>query len=83
MHVTLHGQSDSSEIISCSSNQQRSSQIVYVSPATCLVKELTIVLGALQIKNFSKNPRLLWKWVGGSRSHSEFFFENHPKTALK
>ena len=33
---------------------------------------------------FSKNPRLLWKWVGGSRSHSEFCFvlENHPKIAL-
>ena len=24
-------------------------------------------------KKNSKNPRLLWKWVGGSRSHSEFF----------
>ena len=35
-------------------------------------------------KNNSKNPRLLWKWVGGSRSHSEFFFGggNHPKIAL-
>ena len=32
---------------------------------------------------FSKNPRLLWKWVGGSRSHSDFFFfENCPKIAL-
>ena len=32
---------------------------------------------------FSQNPRLLWKWVGGSRSHLEFlFFENHPKIAL-
>ena len=30
----------------------------------------------------SKNRRLLWKWVGGSRSHSEFFLENHPKIAL-
>ena len=27
----------------------------------------------LQRKN-SKNPILLWKWVGGYRSHSEFFF---------
>ena len=32
----------------------------------------------------SKNPRLLWKWVGGSRIHSEFFFigkssQNSPK----
>ena len=36
---------------------------------------------------FSKNPRLLWKWVGGSRSHSEFFFvgkssQNSPKPVL-
>ena len=34
-------------------------------------------------KNFvSKNPRLLWKWVGGFRSHSEFFLENRSKIAL-
>ena len=31
-----------------------------------------------QLRGFAKekkpkNPRLLWKWVGGSRSHSEFF----------
>ena len=25
-------------------------------------------------KLFSKNPRILWKWVGGSTSHSEFVF---------
>ena len=36
---------------------------------------------------FSKNPRLLWKWVGGSRSHSGFFFfgkspRNSPKPIL-
>ena len=37
----------------------------------------------LQRKN-SKNPSLLWKWVGGSRSHSELLslLENHPKIAL-
>ena len=33
-----------------------------------------------------KNSRLLWKWVGGSRSHSEFVFEkssqNSPKPVL-
>ena len=35
-------------------------------------------------KNFlSKNPRLIWKWVGGFKSHSEFFcWENHLKIAL-
>ena len=34
-------------------------------------------------KKNSKNPRLLWKWVGGSRSHSEFLcVENRPKIAL-
>ena len=32
-----------------------------------------IHLGALQRKKNCKNPRLLWKWVGGSRSHSDFF----------
>ena len=31
---------------------------------------------------FSKTPSLLWKWVGGSRSRSDFFLENHPKIAL-
>ena len=30
--------------------------------------------GALQRKENSKIPSLLGKWVGGSRSHSEFFF---------
>ena len=29
--------------------------------------------GICKEKN-SKNQSLLWKWVGGSRSHSEFFF---------
>ena len=32
------------------------------------------LVGALQIHFFSKNPRLLWQWVGGSRFHSEFLF---------
>ena len=40
-------------------------------------------LGVLQRRKNSKNPRLLWKWVGGSSSHSEFFFlQNHLKIAL-
>ena len=30
--------------------------------------------GALQIIFFIENPRLLWKWVRGSRSHFEFVF---------
>ena len=35
-------------------------------------------------KTISKNPRLLWNWVGGgSRSLGIFFVENHPKIALK
>ena len=48
-----------------------------------IVKMLwTSVRGFTKKKN-PKNPRLLWKWVGGSRSHSEFFVvENHPKIAL-
>ena len=32
-------------------------------------------------KTISKNPRLLWKGMGGSRSHSNFL-ENLPKIAL-
>ena len=36
-------------------------------------------LGALQRIFFSKNPRLLWKWVSGSKSHSEFFWKSVPK----
>ena len=47
---------------------------------------MLIKLGALQRKENSKNPRLLWKWMGGSRSHSEFFFgkssQNSPKPLL-
>ena len=43
-------------------------------------------LGALQRKQIPKNPRLLWKWVGGSRSHSDFLFgkssQNSPKPLL-
>ena len=36
---------------------------------------------------FSKNPILLWKWMGGSRFHSEFFCvgkssQNSPKPVL-
>ncbi len=30
-------------------------------------------------KIFLKNASLLWKWVGGSRSHSEFFLNIIPK----
>ena len=38
-------------------------------------------------KRNSKNPILLWKWVAGSRSHSEFLFfgkssQNSPKPVL-
>ena len=33
-------------------------------------------LGAVQRKKNSNNPRLLRKWVGGSRSHSAFFFKS-------
>ena len=32
-------------------------------------------LGAVQRKKNSKNPRILWKWVGGSGSHSDFFWK--------
>ena len=39
-----------------------------------------LVRGFAKKKN-SKNPRLLWKWVGGSRIFF-FFGENGPKIAL-
>ena len=42
------------------------------------------IKGFAKKKKFSKNPSLLWKWVVGSRSHSELFFiflEHHPKIA--
>ena len=39
-------------------------------------------LGGFAKKENSKHPRLLWKWVGGSRFHSEFFLENRSKIAL-
>ena len=42
-----------------------------------------IFIKGLAKKKNSKNPRLLWKWVGGFRSHSEFVVvENLPKIAL-
>ena len=35
---------------------------------------------------FSKNPRFLWTWVGGSRSHSDLFVgkssQNSPKPVV-
>ena len=45
---------------------------------------------ARALRGFAKipppqNPRLLWKWVGGSKSHSDFFFkssQNSPKPVL-
>ena len=38
--------------------------------------------GLCKEKN-SKNPRLLWKWVGGSRSHSGFFFGKSSQNTSK
>ena len=46
---------------------------------------MMVPLGALQRRKNSTNPRLLWKWVGGYRSHSEFFgksSQNSPKPLL-
>ena len=45
-------------------------------------------MAAIGIRGFakkknSKNPSLLWKWVGGSRSHSEFFFGNSSPNTSK
>ena len=33
---------------------------------------MSLIKGFAKKKN-SKNPRLIWKWVGGSRSDSDFF----------
>ena len=41
-----------------------------------------LLKGSCKENKNSKNPSLLWKWVGGSRSHSDFFVENHPEIAL-
>ena len=42
--------------------------------------------GGIAKKSFSKNPRLLWKWVGVSMSHSDFLCgkssQNSPKPVL-
>ena len=55
--------------------------IISYSYPFLLLLRYTRLKGAVQRKKkFKKNPRLLWKWVGGSRSHSELFWvENHPK----
>ena len=37
--------------------------------------------GALQRKENAKIPSLLGKWVGGSRSHSEFFFKSSQNSS--
>ena len=48
----------------------------------CIYCKMTAIRGFAKLKK-SKNPRLMWKWVGGSRSHSEFSsLENRPKIAL-
>ena len=47
------------------------SHLLYLMTLLCNNINQT-ALGAVQ-RFFSKNPRLLWKWVGGSMSHSEFF----------
>ena len=53
------------------------------SPIFCVVAmychAFSVLRGFAKGKN---NPRLLWKWVGESRTHSEFFLlENRPKIA--
>ena len=49
-----------------------------VYPRCCVLPK-----GLCKEENNSKHPRLLGKWVGGSRSRSEFFcLENLPKIAL-
>ena len=40
------------------------------------------VRGFAKKKN-SQNPRLLWKWVGGSRSHSEFLCGKSSQNSSK
>ena len=40
-----------------------------------------LLRGFAKLKKNSKNPKIIWKWVGGSRSHLDFFFKlkNCPK----
>ena len=50
----------------------------------CASQTFITCLRGFANKNFPKHPRLLWKWVGGSRSHSEFcFVENRPINSPK
>ena len=42
---------------------------------SCVEKSGIISYGALQRIFFIENPRLLWKWVGGSRSHLDFLWK--------
>ena len=50
---------------------------------------LVLSKGLCKSSFFLQKPRLLWKWVNGSRSHSEFFvwkiiifLENIPKPVI-
>ena len=55
---------------------------VYIIIITIII--IVVVRGFAKKKN-QQNPRLdlLWKWVGGSRSDSEFFvLENRPEISL-
>ena len=67
------------------STHQRALPFLWVRELYCrklrirlhLVEHTDIIityLGALQRKKNSENPILLWKWVRGSRSHSDFCF---------
>ena len=73
-------------------DQQHNSNIVFTSRHLSSISlDETIPHGhtkglCTERKN-SKKTRLLWKWVGGSRSHSEFVFfgkssQNSPKPVL-
>ena len=54
---------------------------VEIAKCNALLKTYACTVRGLAKKK-KKNPRLLRKWVGGSRSHSDCFWENRPKTAL-
>ena len=48
---------------------------------------ISVLIELVAAVNICGHPRLLWKWMGGSRSHSECFFvgkssRNSPKPVL-
>ena len=64
----VHRQGTTFELLSGSTNNDEGTSTgIQQSNRNCVLRDCAK-------KKISQNPRLLWKWVGGSRSHSELFF---------